>query len=398
MPDRKIILVFPFNLLSHYLRSLVLVDRYYDRQVYDVRFAESEAYGLYVRRAGYKTFPCAQFDAERATADSRRFDFSWLNEKDINRVFTSQADCIRMFHPERVIGDMAPTLKMAAELTATPCLAVLNGYMTPYCVQGRSVPAKHPAYRYLNRLPKDVLEPLTSFGESMSFRKIHKPFRMLRHKYKLKPVSNYLEEIQGDENVICDLPDLFPQKDLPANYNFTAPLIYQDSMQDSSWLADVDRRKPVVLVTMGSSGDWERLRFLNGREYAVFSIITAGDKDGILCGSHITARPFVDMRRVLAISDVMICHGGNGTIYQGLLTGVFMLCLASHFEQEWNVKALERIGYGMSAANFEEAEWWMQINQAIKKKMVPYFEESEGVFPPGLPVSVSPRHQATFEK
>mgnify|MGYP006335572741 FL=1 len=58
----------------------------------------------------------------------------------------------------------------------------------------------------------------------------------------------------------------------------------------------------------------------------------------------------------------MICHGGNGTIYNGILNQVYMLCLSNHFEQEWNIDAVEKNGYGLSADEFTEADWKAHID------------------------------------
>jgi len=181
--------------------------------------------------------------------------------------------------------------------------------------------------------------------------------------------------MQGDENLICDLPELFPQKNLPANYKFVEPLIYHDPAPDNTWLARIDPAKPVIFVCMGSTGDWEKLKFLNDAQYSAFNIISAGDRSTVLTATHIISRPFVNLSSVLAISSLMICHGGNGTIYHGLLAGVPMLCLTSHFEQEWNVKALEKLGYGISADDFSEEQWWEHIRMTALRKMTPYFKQ-----------------------
>ncbi|MBA3649296.1 MAG: hypothetical protein H0W62_12230 [Chitinophagales bacterium] len=112
---------------------------------------------------------------------------------------------------------------------------------------------------------------------------------------------------------------------------------------------------------------------MNHRDYAGYTIITAGDKNRILNGTHIISYDFINIDEVLTIADVMICHGGNGTIYHGLGKGVYMLCLTSHFEQEWNVQALERIGYGKSMNDYEIKDWKEVINDAIKIKVPPYY-------------------------
>ncbi|WP_423246048.1 glycosyltransferase, partial [Lactobacillus delbrueckii] len=42
----------------------------------------------------------------------------------------------------------------------------------------------------------------------------------------------------------------------------------------------------------------------------------------------------------------MICHGGNGSLYQALQAGIPILCHPSNFEQEWNLQGLEKSGCG----------------------------------------------------
>lgn len=381
MPARKTVLIFPFNLLSHYLRCLVLVDRYFSGDEYEIFFVNSKAYNKFIEEQGYRTFHCEQFDAGYVIERAEQFKFSWLNEKDIERVLTSQVSAIRSLKADIVIGDASPTLRMAAEITQCRYFSLINGYMTPYYSCGRELSARHPVYNYLKELPEPLYKMVTAFGERLSMKRIHRPFSKIRKKYGLRKVTSYLAELQGDLNMICDLPGLFPQKGLPANYAFTGPLIYHNSHTDNNWLKQLEQRKPVILLAMGSTGNWQKLNFFNEKQFAWFTIIAAGDTERVLYGSHIIRKDFVDLSAVLEISDLMICHGGNGTIYHALLKGVYMLCLTSHFEQEWNVHALERIGYGMSADHFSAEDWLIHINKAKEMKLKPYFAEQSYLIP-----------------
>lgn len=133
---------------------------------------------------------------------------------------------------------------------------------------------------------------------------------------------------------------------LPSNYKSIDPLIYRISKQEEAWLMNLKTEKAIIFVCMGSTGNWKELGFLNNEIYDQYTIITAGDLKKELFAEHIISKAFVNIEDVLSISNLMICHGGNGTIYHGLMKGIYMLCLTSHFEQEWNVQALERIGYG----------------------------------------------------
>lgn len=355
------ILFFPFNLLSHYLRCLVLADSY-DKAKYEIRFLSSDKYNGFVEAQGYKVFSCATFDADFVMKCTTDFSFEWLNEKDLERVLIGQVKCINAMMADIVIGDVAPTLRMAAELSGVRHINLVNGYMTRYYASTRKIPKKHKAYELMQQLPTRFAEMLTTVGERLAFRKIQAPFNSLRKKYNLPAVKDYLQELEGNENLICDMPELFPQKFLPPAYRFIGPLVYHYPEDQGEWQNQVISDKPVICVCMGSTGDWEQLRFLNDPYYGRYTIVAAGDKMRVLSADHIIKRDFINLNQVLEKSSLMICHGGNGTIYTGILSRVFMLCLASHFEQEYNIEALERNGYGKSAAGFTEVDWKENIS------------------------------------
>jgi UDP:flavonoid glycosyltransferase YjiC (YdhE family) len=368
MIHKKTILFFPFNLLAHYLRCLVLA-RKYDRDQYDIYFLQSDSYDGFVKENGFKTFSAASFDAAHVMRCAEQFDFSWLEESMLEKVLLAQISAIKALKPDLVIGDTAPTLKMATEYTKVEYVALMNGYMSPYYAGQRKISRSHPAYPLLQRIPVPLAKHMTLIGERVSFWKIHAPFRRLRRKYKLKPVFSYLWETQGDQNMICDDNNLFPQKNLPHNYTCIGPLIYRfEDKAAAAWLGMLDPSKETICICMGSSGDWKRLEFLNDPYFSRYNVITAGDLELALYAPHITHREFINLPEVLIHASLMICHGGNGTINAGVLADVYMLCVASNFEQEWNIEALEKQGLGIAANDFSTSDWKESIAAAIQHK------------------------------
>lgn len=360
----KTILVFPFNLQAHYLRCLVFAARY-DSDKFRILFIDSSRYGSYAIESGYDTFSCEQFEPAYVMECAEKFDFSWLNEHDVERVLTSQVEAIQTYKADIVIGDVSPTLKMAAELTGTKYVSILNGYMTRHYAYTRPVSRKMIAYKLVNKLPIKLSDRITNFAEQIAFRYVHRYFRKLRRKYHLQPVKNYLAELEGHENVICDYEFLFPQRPLPANFKVIGPLVYHPQPMDQEWLQTLPTDKPVILVAMGSTGDWNALRFLNDPGFEQYTIIAAGDEQNELSAAHIIKKPFVDLSKVLAKADLMICHGGNGTIYHGILNAVYMLCVPTNFEQEWNIGALERNGFGRAVQFSDPDRWKMLLEESI---------------------------------
>ncbi|MEJ5961868.1 glycosyltransferase [Pedobacter immunditicola] len=365
MAAKKILLFFPFNLLSHYLRCLVLADTY-NKAEYSIYFLSSVSYDHFVLKHGYKTFDCLQFDVKHVMGCAKEFDFSWLNKPVLEKIMLAQVAAIKKLNADLVIGDVAPTLKMAAEITGIQYVSLLNGYMTRYYALNRKISKTHFTYKLLNGLPPLLVVWLTNIGENISFKKIQQPFNLLRLKYGLLPLPNYLCEIEGDVGLICDLPKLFPQKNLPSSFQFVGPLVYQYQEENSSWLTDIPSNKKVICISLGSTGDWTKLGFLNDSYYAKYTIVATGDTTKVLSAAHVVSRDFVNLAQLLKRSGLMICHGGNGTIYHGIINQVYMLCLSSHFEQEWNIDALERNGYGKSADSFTEQDWRNEIEAGMK--------------------------------
>lgn len=351
---KRKILIFPFDLMSHYLRCIVLAKQYPND---DVLFAQSEKYDSFVKDAGYSTFKVESFDPVKVMECAAKFDFSWLNEQDIERVFRSQMNAIENLKPDIVIGDTSPTLRMASEFNAIPYVVLMNGYMSRYYKNVRSLSKTHPGYIHLSKLPLSVSNRIIKIAEKISFKLIHKPFRKLRRKYKLRSVCNYIQEMEGDENLICDHDFLFPQRKLPANYQIIGPLMYEQVNNETQLISELDPNKKTICVCMGSTGKWDKLQFLSSSKYDSYNIITAGDLQNKIQGNHIIARPFVALEKILPHCSALLCHGGNGTIYHGIENKVYILCLTDHFEQEWNVQQLEAFKLGVS------------INEAPKEKL-----------------------------
>lgn len=341
---RRKILVFPFDLMSHYLRCIVLTQKYTN---YNVLFAHSEKYNDFVTEAGYSTFKTKGFNTSNAIKAAANFDFSWLNKKDIEEVFLAQVDAIKTLRPEFVIGDANPTLRMASEYCGVRYIALMNGYMSMHYQRTRKLPYSHPANSKLSKLSPKVRDTIIKFAEKMAMRSVHKPFKKLRAKYDLSYKRSYLEEMEGDENLICDQEKLFPQKEIKPNYKFVGPLLYRSKDRVTPKLKISGNRRNTICVSMGSTGSWEKLSFLSKSDFSNFNIITLGDTHKHITGDHVQALPFANFDSILPHCGFLICHGGNGTTYQAIEHGIFALCIPDHFEQEWNIQGLEELQYGI---------------------------------------------------
>lgn len=365
--QKPLLLVFPYDVMAHYLRCLQLCK--YLKPYFNIQVIYSPRYHSFVTDAGFETFECAALHAEKVQQCMLSFDFSWLNERDLNFIYQAQVKTINELKPAAVLGDMCPTLQMAAEKTGVFHFSVINGYMSRYYAYVRSMPKKYPLYKLFNLLPASLFQYFTNVGEHIFFEKMHRSFSKIRKRSALSPRYSYMQELEGDVNLVCDLHELFPQRNLPEDYFLIPPLFHQPDNNITDITEKLDENKKTLYISMGSTGNWKNVAFLNNHEYQKYNIITAGDHEKIIHGPHVFSYNFINSQKLFTVTDLVICHGGNGTIYQALKYGIPVVCKTSHLEQDYNVDGLERLHIGRSLDDISaDKECYTIIEEWIKKK------------------------------
>lgn len=335
----KKVLIFPFGLLSHYIRMMVFAQRYLsDAQVVFVGDGGYQ-YQKLVEEHGFEYVKCASLNPNVVMPLANRFDFSWLNRFMLEPIYQAQVELIKASQADIVIGDFCPTLKMAAEKCSVPFHSVMNGYLSPYYNGTRRVPQRHFANTIFKVFPLRLSDAVTRSMEKKKMKRLSRTFNRIRKKHGLAKSKGYLQEYEGDLNYICDDPAIFPQQGLPQNWKFIKPLVplAKEGCEEKNY---------DVVISMGSSGDWSNLTFLTSKAYSELKMIAIGDVSQVLSCPHIDSVTFGDMHQFIRNTKLLICHGGNGTIQFGLKYKVPMLFLTSHFEQEWNAGRMEELGYG----------------------------------------------------
>jgi UDP:flavonoid glycosyltransferase YjiC (YdhE family) len=337
---KKTIAVLPFPLLSHYLRCASLLEHL--RGDFQIVFAGGTPVADSVASRGYRTVELEHFDPQEVLECSRRFDFSWLHERAIKRVLDSQIAFLEERKPDLVVSDAAQTARMACEATATPHVALLNTYMSRYYSGWRGVPEDHPANQFAHHVPPGIFESIVRGVEKVAMWRVHRPFTRLRRARGLTRVRGYLAEYEGDRTALCDDPVIFPHGPLPPHVTRVGPAFYEPK-SPSARRADPSE-PPRLVVTMGSSGVWRDLSLLSDPRFHSFRIVALGSAGDEIEGPHVQRERFAEPEDLLPGAAAVICHGGNGTIYQALSYGVPVLCRPSMFEQEWNVRQFEDHG------------------------------------------------------
>jgi UDP:flavonoid glycosyltransferase YjiC (YdhE family) len=366
MSDKPVILFFQFDLMAHFFRSLRLAK--YLKVDFEVYMRHTDKYADRLEKTGIKTFKCTDYHPETAIEKLANYDFSWLNRHEMEAIFLEQVKAINTYKPNLVIGDTSFTLKMAADATNVPYISILNGYFTRYYALPRKLSPTHYIYKYIHWMPEAVLNPIVKYKEAQNFNLILKEFNGLRNQYNLRNTAHYLEELEGDHSIICDLPEIFPQKKLPAHFHFIGPLFNGNEPEEAFDRSRLSPGKKTILVTAGSSGNWHNFKFLNHDLFSSYNIIVAGTGNSVLNAPFLIKAPFISFNDINSLVDLVICHGGNGTIYNALVNNMPCLCLPSHPEQFWNAQRIEELGYGESLFNIKPDQYQIIIDKWIERK------------------------------
>lgn len=184
--------------------------------------------------------------------------------------------------------------------------------------------------------------------------------------WKSDGVLNILDLLKADLNPVTDLPDYYERVSLPDNFVFTGPLFSSTRSGETvnsriKEIFDSRNGRAKIYCTLGSSGHREQLLeiikvFTAGEGLKWDAVILApsficpledakavlGEREGV----YIT-NEFVSARAVNALADVVVCHGGQGTVQTALSSQTPLVGVGMQMEQVINLSHVALYGAGI---------------------------------------------------
>jgi len=126
--------------------------------------------------------------------------------------------------------------------------------------------------------------------------------------------------------------------------------VWDADLPEPAWLERLDPDRPTLYFTMGSTGDArffsEAIRLFGNTEYQIL-ITTGGLADLGPVPKNVFVEEYAPGKALMNVSDAVISHGGNGTLYQALSCGVPVIGFPTIFDQEINMQRLCALGAGI---------------------------------------------------
>jgi UDP:flavonoid glycosyltransferase YjiC (YdhE family) len=351
--ERSILLAPASDILFHVGRCVVLA-RELARRGHRVTLAGTPRYlcdpalasGPALEVAELPDFPAedgmALLRSVRARPDGARLD----------RMVDAELELLRRLRPDLVVSDFRPTLGISARVCGVPLASLLLSHWTKrYAARPEWVPRSYPAFAWLPRVfgPR-LAARIAAPGFALAIRYKSAPIRAAARARGLRHPALLWEQLEGDLNLVTDSESLCPGP-LPRDSFRTGPIVWEPDAPLPEELRDQPRDRPVVFVNFGSTGhpDLFRRAFaeLGGGAFRVI-VATCGQIDPadfeIPRDFHVAK--YLPVSRVMAVSDLVVYHGGAGTFHQAIRAGVPGVVVATHWDQEFAGFQTERHGLG----------------------------------------------------
>lgn len=351
---RRILLAGDGNFLAHISRLVEIGCALRDQGPHEVVLAASGPYTKLATQAGFRVVPVSTAPGDFTLEVVRQMGL--MPTRSIFDVIApAMRDDVAVLEAERpdlVVCDMRWTMRSAAERAGVPLVSITNAFWTRYCPLPLPAPPGHPLTRYAgHRLARRVATWMKPGLTRWSAR----PFRQAREEHGLGPegARDLYQLVEGDLVLLADFPEFGHTVGLPDHYHYVGPILWSSSWEGwepTPWLRDRDTRRPLVYVTMGSTGDpmvFREIaeRFGGGPVDVVMT--TAGmDFDTSDLPPNVHALDYGPGHLLMEMASVVVNHGGNGTVNQAILAGRPVVGVPYHLDQSINLAQVEALGFG----------------------------------------------------
>lgn len=349
------ILCLPYtHTLSHISRPLAIAAELRARG-HDIIFAGDSPKDHFIRGEGFEVLPAYQVAPDILFNRIRQGKLQFVSDDELYRLIAADRDLYRQVQPDLVLSDGRFSAPLSAGLDGIPQAAIVNVSSTEY----RALPYI-PFFEWLpQKLVKrdgHLWKSLDRFNlalEMLVFDNAATVFKKLSREFALPRTVTATNCLAGNDlTLLADIPEYFPTRDLPADYHYIGPLTWQSPLPPPAWWPPKKDGKRLVYFTMGTTwmgGSFAVLYEQLRREGLTAIIATGGQAQGLqTIDGEVYVEEFVDGDLVMAACDLVVCHGGNGTIYQALQHGKPIVGIPTIPDQQFNMRRVKALGVGKS--------------------------------------------------
>lgn len=267
-------------------------------------------------------------------------DATWIQE-----TTEQEMEAIRHFRPDVMVNDYRDTIRTAAEVCRIPLVGVAE---TTGNANGR-------------KLGWWVTPPLGTILPDC-----RASFNKVRERYGLRPIEDEREMFNGDINIIPSSPSLDPLVSSSPNTHYVGRICqWVPEGQDIPYIVPSNARRRVYSYvgdpTRQAYGYEQMLAEVIRREPGLGFYIAGnvgrynGELEGRVRGGSVVLEDFLPADPLIRDSEVVLCHGGQGTAMQALVLGKPIICVGPYHSQMTSIfRPLEEAGAGVMLNHSED--------------------------------------------
>ena len=330
--------------LAHVTRPLVLAQGL-DPERYEVHFGCGPRYREIIEAAG---FPVHDLPVQPPEQFFRNLYAGkpGYSEETLRQYMRAELRLLARLSPDLVAADTRFSLAISCKLAGIPYATLINAHWSPHYALGFPVPDL-PITRFFGERLVRMIMPLAL---PISLRRMAEPCNRLRRGVGLPALAG-LHEVycHGDWTLYFDIPELSPTSSLPPNHRYIGPALWEPEMEMPAWRRFLKTGARRAYVTMGSSGnDRVTLAAVEAlRRLGCEVMVSTNEPLPWTAAEGVFSAPVLPGLKAAALADIVVCHGGSGTIYQALAKGVPVLGLCVNADQQLVMQGVESAGAGI---------------------------------------------------
>lgn len=346
MQRKKILFIAEAVTLAHVGRGLALAATL-DPARYEVHFACADGYQRFFEGTDFirwtiKSIPSEQF--LQALAAGKPV----YSEATLTSYVVEDLGLLGAIKPDLIVGDFRLSLSISARLAGVPYVSLTNAYWSPYVRPHYAVP-NIPLTKIL---PIHIANALFRMVRPVAFASHSLPLNRVRRKFGLPALGLDVRRVytDADYTLYMDVPELFPAFNMPANHAYLGPVIWSTPIAAPSWWDTLPDDRPVIYVTLGSSGQGKLLPLvlaaLADMPVTVLAA-TAGNITMNAIPANARVADYLPGEQAARRARLVICNGGSPTSQQALAAGVPVIGIASNLDQFLNMQGVAKAGAGV---------------------------------------------------
>lgn len=267
-----------------------------------------------------------------------------VNEEIIKKKLVHYLNIVKTFKPDVLIGDTNLLVWMLSQKADIPVVQIVRY-------------ASHPATAKLiwwKKEPEGIIPPNSSAL-----------FNFLLKQIDVETIRKAEDLLQGDLFIVPSIPEIEPIPKDGKTVHVGELTISRSNNQIPAWFHEIDGHLPLVYITIGGGAGPVGNKPLFSTIVEAFAskpiqvVVSTSSKFNSLDSTNLPKNvrffQWVPGKLLISKANLVIFHGGYGTMMESIACGKPTITIPFHSEQEGNGRRLEQLGCGLVVKLSKEA-------------------------------------------